>query len=81
MTFKKLSANVLEPASQWLMVLGIVALCQPWSMIAAPLRGDDHPVGLVGFSIFSKIKPGAGKRSSTQPMAEIVLRDVEKYFG
>ena len=31
MSFKELSARVLEPLSQWMMVLGIVALCQPWS--------------------------------------------------
>ena len=30
MGFKQISARYLEPLSQWLMVIGIVALCQPW---------------------------------------------------
>jgi len=58
MTFKKLSANVLEPASQVLMILGIVALCQPWNMTIHSYGVTIILVGLVGFLIFSKIKPG-----------------------
>jgi hypothetical protein len=58
MSFKKLSANVLEPASQVLMILGIVALCQPWNMTLHSYGVTIILVGLVGFSIFSKIKPG-----------------------
>ena len=58
MSFKKLSATVLEPASQVLMILGIVALCQPWNMTIHSYGVTIILVGLVGFSIFSKIKPG-----------------------
>ena len=61
MGFKELSARVLEPASQWLMILGIVALCQPW---VEPLHRYGVTiilVGLVGFSVFSKIKPAPAK--------------------
>jgi hypothetical protein len=57
MTFKKMSANVFEPASQVLMILGIVALCQPWSMTLHSYGVTIILVGLVGFSIFSKIRP------------------------
>ncbi len=56
-TFRELSYRVLEPASQWVMVLGIVALCQPW---IEPLHRYGLTiilVGLVGFNIFSKIRP------------------------
>ena len=55
MTFKKLSANVLEPASQVLMILGIVALCQPWAEIAHRYGVTITLIGLIGFSIFTKI--------------------------
>ena len=58
MTFKQLSARVLEPASMWVMVLGIVALCQPWSELAHRYGVTITLAGLVGFSVFSKIKPG-----------------------
>ena len=57
MAFKELSARVLEPLSQWLMVLGIIALCQPW---VEPLHRYSVVIiliGLIGFSVFSKIKP------------------------
>jgi hypothetical protein len=57
MTFRQLSAKYLEPVSIWLMVLGIVFLCQPWSRFLHVYGVTVTLVGLVGFSIFSKIKP------------------------
>lgn len=57
MTFRQLSARVLEPGFMWLMVLGIVNLCQPWSPFLHDYGVTVTLVGLVGFSIFSKIKP------------------------
>jgi hypothetical protein len=57
MTFREISARYLEPISQWLMVLGIVALCQPWSMILHSYAVTIILIGLVGFIVFSKIKP------------------------
>jgi hypothetical protein len=57
MGFKQLSSRVLEPLSQWLMVLGIIALCQPWVEVLHRYGVTIILVGLVGFSIFSKIKP------------------------
>ena len=57
MTFRKLSTNYLEPGSMWLMVLGIVALCQPWSLLLHTYGVTITLVGLIGFSIFSKVKP------------------------
>ena len=58
MGFKAISANYLEPISQWLMVFGIIALCQPWSMALHSYGVTIILVGLVGFLVFSKIKPG-----------------------
>ena len=57
MTFRELSSRVLEPASIWLMVIGIVVLCQPWSLTLHSYGVTIILVGLVGFSVFSKIKP------------------------
>jgi len=57
MTFRQLSARYLEPCSIWVMVLGIVFLCQPWSRFLHVHGATVTLVGLVGFSIFSKIKP------------------------
>jgi hypothetical protein len=57
MTFKEISAKYLEPASIWTMVLGIVALCQPLSITLHSYGVTIILLGLVGFTIFSKIKP------------------------
>ena len=57
MTIRQLSARYLEPGSIWLMVLGIVFLCQPWSRFLHVYGLGVTLAGLVGYSIFSKIKP------------------------
>jgi hypothetical protein len=57
MTFRELSARVLEPASIWLMVLGIIALCQPWWLTLHTYGITITLIGLIGFNVFSKIKP------------------------
>jgi hypothetical protein len=57
MGFKQLSANVLEPLSMWIMIVGIVALCQPWVELLHRYGTTVILVGLVGFLIFSHIKP------------------------
>ncbi len=57
MTFPQLSARYLEPASQWIMILGIIALCQPWIEVLHRYGATIILVGLVGFLIFSHIQP------------------------
>ena len=57
MTFRELSARVFEPASMYLMIFGIVALCQPWVEVLHRYGVTITLVGLIGFSVFSKIKP------------------------
>jgi hypothetical protein len=61
MTFRQLSARVLEPASMWVMVLGIVALCQPWSEFAHRYGIAITLAGLIAFAVFSHIKPAEGE--------------------
>ncbi|HUL08175.1 MAG TPA: hypothetical protein VLV76_17765 [Candidatus Acidoferrum sp.] len=57
MTFKEISAKYLEPASIWTMILGIVALCQPLNLTLHSYGVAIILLGLVGFTVFSKIKP------------------------
>jgi hypothetical protein len=57
MTFRDVSARYLEPASMWLMVLGIVALCQPLYLTLHSYGVTIILIGLIGFNVFSKIKP------------------------
>jgi hypothetical protein len=57
MSFRRLNSKFLEPLSQWTMVFGIAALCQPWSELLHRYGLTIILVGLVGFSVFSKFKP------------------------
>ena len=55
--FREISQRYLEPASQWAMGVGIVSLCQPWSAFLHSYGVTIALAGLVGFNVFSKIKP------------------------
>jgi hypothetical protein len=54
---RQLSVKVLEPLSMWLMVAGIVALCQPWSETLHRYSVTIILAGIAGFTIFSHVKP------------------------
>ena len=55
----KQHARQLESASMALMVLGIVALCQPWSLVLHQYSVATIIAGLVAFNVFSRIKTPA----------------------
>ncbi len=57
MSFRAVNEKYLLPASQILMVLGIVALCQPWSLSLHSYGVTIILAGLIGFNITSKIAP------------------------
>jgi hypothetical protein len=56
-----MSARYFEPASQWIMIFGIVALVQPWIEVLHRYGVTIILVGLVGFLIFSHLSPLAEK--------------------
>lgn len=55
MSFRKINQKYLEPASQALMVFGIIALCQPWNLFLHRYGLTMTLIGLIAFSITSKI--------------------------
>ncbi|MCX5496014.1 hypothetical protein OSH11_14970 [Kaistia dalseonensis] len=61
MTLQRLSARYIEPISIALMVIGIIALCQPWHRGLHSYGATITLVGLIGFSVFSRFSPGAAK--------------------
>ncbi len=62
--FREWSVKYFEPLSMWLMVLGIVGISQPWSLWLHRYGFTITLIGLVGFIVFSHIKPRPpGKRS------------------
>jgi hypothetical protein len=50
-------AQKLELFSMWVMVFGVVALCQPWALILHSYGATIILAGLILFNIFSRIKP------------------------
>lgn len=55
MSFRKLNQLWLIPLAQTVMILGIVALCQPWVEILHRYGMTVILVGLVSFMITTKI--------------------------
>jgi len=51
-----MSKKYFEPASMWVMILGIVSIMQPWSMFFHSYGVVITLVGLVSFIFFSHIK-------------------------
>jgi hypothetical protein len=52
-------ARRLEFASMAVMLLGIVALCQPWSLFLHSWSVLTIIVGLAAFNVFSRLAPPA----------------------
>lgn len=55
MTFRALNQKYLEPGSQYLMILGIIALCQPWNLFLHRYGMTMTLVGLIAFMVTTKI--------------------------
>jgi hypothetical protein len=60
MNLRQLSVRYLESVSQWIMMAGIVALVQPWIDVLHRYGVTITLIGLVGFILFSHIRPGPG---------------------
>lgn len=50
MTFRELNMRFLEPGSQWVMVIGVFFLCQPWVEV---LHTWSVLVMLIGLAVFN----------------------------
>lgn len=72
MSFRAINQKYLEPGSQVLMVLGIIALCQPWSFFLHRYGVTMILIGLIGFMITGKIAPEekAGTGQTANPGAQ-----------
>jgi hypothetical protein len=58
----RLDPRRLELAFQYLVILGIVALMQPWSLLFHRYSVTAILIGLVGFSVYSKIPSRSGEK-------------------
>ena len=59
--FRYLSAKYFEPISMWVIILGILCLCQPWILFLHVNGFLFIIIGLAGFITFSHIKPLPGE--------------------
>lgn len=66
MSFRAINEKYLVPGSQYLMILGIIALCQPWNFFLHRYGLTMTLIGLVGFMVTSKIPP-ADKADESSP--------------
>ena len=55
--FRQLSVKYFEPISMWVIIFGIVSLCQPWFLTLHVYGFSIILIGLIGFIVFSHIKP------------------------
>ena len=49
----------------WVMIFGVVALCQPWNLVLHSYGATIILAGLILFNIFSRFKPPPTKDSQT----------------
>ena len=57
MSFRELNRKWLQPLTEIVMVFGIAALCQPWSLFPHRYGVTIILIGLVGFMISTKVPP------------------------
>lgn len=48
---RRFNARILEPGSMWLMILGIIFLCQPWIEVLHQYSVTIMLIGIIGFNI------------------------------
>ena len=57
-------ARKLELLSMLVMILGVIALCQPWNLFLHSYGATIILLGLILFNIFSRISPPKTQRSA-----------------
>jgi hypothetical protein len=55
--FRRFNQKLLEPGSMWLMILGIIFLCQPWIEVLHQWSVTVMLIGLIGFNVAVHIPP------------------------
>ncbi|RYE84956.1 MAG: hypothetical protein EOP19_10435 [Hyphomicrobiales bacterium] len=60
--FRRFNARILEPGSMWLMILGIIFLCQPWIELLHQYAVMIMLLGIIGFNVAVHIPAPEGPR-------------------
>lgn len=62
MTFREFNVRYLEPWSMWLMIFGVVALCQPWFPLLHAYSVTITLIALIAFNVAIHVPPPAEAR-------------------
>jgi type IV secretory pathway VirB2 component (pilin) len=57
MNFRVFNQRFLEPGAMWLMIIGIIFLCQPWITVLHEWSVTIMLIGLVGFNVAAHVPP------------------------
>jgi len=57
MNFRVFNQKVLEPGSMWLMILGIIFLCQPWVPLLPEWSVLILLIGIIAFNVALHVPP------------------------
>ena len=57
MNFRVFNQKFLEPGSMWLMIFGIIFLCQPWVEVLHQYSVTIMLIGLIGFNVAVHVPP------------------------
>jgi hypothetical protein len=57
MNIRRMNARWFEPTAQWMMIAGLIFLCQPWVEVLHRYGLTVILLGLVGFLVASHIPP------------------------
>ncbi|HQZ13990.1 MAG TPA: hypothetical protein PK286_13990 [Devosia sp.] len=65
MSFRLFNQKYLEPVSMWLMILGIIFLCQPWIEVLHVYSVTIMLIGLIGFNVAAHVAPPEPKAEAS----------------
>jgi hypothetical protein len=76
MNLRVFNQRFLEPGSMWLMILGIVFLCQPWIEVLHAWSVAVMLLGLIGFNVAVHIPPPEPARDDQDDTGPVSLREL-----
>ena len=76
MNLRVFNQRFLEPGAMWLMILGIVFLCQPWVPFLHQWSVTVMLIGLVGFNVAVHIPPPEPTKVDEDDTGPVSLREI-----
>jgi hypothetical protein len=78
MTFRTLNKKYIEPIAQWVMIFGIIALCQPWIQWLHEWSVAITLVGLVTFLVSIHVPPPDPEAHDEDDTGPVSISDAVK---